>query len=270
MAIEVQNTGNKELEDLVCRIGFHDAKLSEYKITGIPLSAVKVTPQESQFELQADFINPKEVISIQLLFALASAKFDEPKIEIRGKGQVGERKPSKVVGRKEEPFTAVFGTAIIALTSVVLGLATVRKYRPQIFYTYTYTYTKSHRGDQRDILAYIFSINGFNDEANLMRTSNRPLMYWSQADFLTERCLAAGDKAIVRRGIKVLEDLLYYAEVVDTSQLLINFDIARMAAAIGDIEKVKKHIELARKGNHKVIEKRIQLDENLSKILSQV
>jgi hypothetical protein len=52
---------------------------------------------------------------------------------------------------------------------------------------------------------------------------------------------------------------------VGPSQLIVHYNIARLAAAMGDEVIRNEHLKLARKGNHAVIEKRIAFDGNLAK-----
>ena len=136
----------------------------------------------------------------------------------------------------------------------------ISRWSPQLFYT------KRHKDDQREILTYIYGINGFYEEASSARTSPKSLSYWSESDFLAERCLASETEDTLKRGITAMEQLLDYAEMAETSRLIIRLNIAKMATAINDLEKARENIALARKGNHKVVEKRIQFDNRLQKL----
>ena len=52
--------------------------------------------------------------------------------------------------------------------------------------------TKRHLDDQRDVTAFVFSANGFSEEAQWARNSERRLQYWAEADRLTDKVLEAG------------------------------------------------------------------------------
>lgn len=95
----------------------------------------------------------------------------------------------------------------------------------------------------------------------------RKAAYWSEADRLAEFCLQSGDATVNARGQSCLEHLLEYASMADTSELLIHFNIARLAAKQGDATAAREQLEAARKGNHKVIDKRISFDAELSKLI---
>ncbi len=150
-------------------------------------------------------------------------------------------------------------SAISTMVIPLLILLVIR-FRPE------FLYTKLHRDDQRDVFAFVLAINGFQELAIVTRYSERRQFYWSTADALTEHCLTSGDEPVLRRGIKALDDLMRYADVESTSKLLIHCNIARLAVRIPDRTLAKKHVELALKRRHKVIEKRIALDPELAGI----
>ena len=261
LAIDIRNPGKKEIEDLVCRVDLKDSALQEPKVTGLPTSSYTSNHGVDFFQLTVPFLNPSEQFSIQLLLGLPNQTLKPPVIQVRGKGLTARERSPDDKEKKKDVLSTSFAAAISTMI-IPLIFFLVSRFRPGLFYT------KKHRDDQRDVLAYILAINGFFDLANSTRQSERRQSYWSIADALTEQCLVSTDEQIIRRGVKALLDLVEYASMADTSQLLIHYDIARLAARIPDESLLKEHLSLARKGGHKVIEKRIKLDQELSAISS--
>lgn len=260
-ALEVRNPGKKEIEDLVCRIELKNPTLREPKVTGLPSSAYSSTQGPSFYQLEAPFLNPREGFSVQLLLSLPSHKLDPPDIRVRGKGTTAQEQKPDGKEEKKRPLATSLAAAISTML-FPLALLLVRRFKPELFYS------KVHRDDQRDVLAYMLALNGFDELADVTRLSERRQYYWSTADALAQHCIACADDGLLRRGIKTLVDLIDYASIEPSSQLLIHYNIARLAARIPDDELVKEHLALARKGNHKVIEKRITLDPELSQLAS--
>jgi hypothetical protein len=130
-------------------------------------------------------------------------------------------------------------------------------------------FTEQHRGDQRDVTAFVFAANGFNEEAQWTRNSERELSYWAEGDRLTEKVLEAGAPENIRRAIECLKALLNYGAIHDTSELLIHFDIARLAAAIGDKDAAFRHLSIARDRHHPVIETRVKMVPALSALTNE-
>ncbi len=259
LALQINNPGNKEFEDFICRVSFPDAQLTEFKVTGLPKPSYTTKSRNDFFELKAPFINQQEVFSVQLLLSLQKSQLVPPNIEIRGKGVIAKKRSEIETQKKYKSLVTLLATAVSTMMLPVVLLFIAKRY-PLLFYT------TFHQDDQRDVLAYIFSINGFLEEADKIRSSERQHYYWAQSDFLTEKCLASKDEQLIRRGIKTLHDLINYASLSHTSLLIIHCNIARMAASLDDAETAKKYLRLACKGKHKVIEKRIILDEKLNAI----
>src|ERR1051326_5284550 len=261
LAIETRNTGGKELENLKINIWLPNAKLVEYKIVGISPTSYSAVPQERGLTVDIPFFNPSETVSVQLFVGLTTSSFDPPSIDVRAKGVTATQ--SKTLGKDDNKTTSTLTlVATAAMALAPMALIFWRRKRPR--------YTSSHRDDQREVFAYILSINGMADEAAAARNCPRELAYWGHADLVTERCLESDDHDKARRGIKALKDLMHYAAIVDTSRMLIDFDIARMAAAIGDLETAKAHVKQALVANHKVIKKRIAFDERLTRIANDL
>lgn len=259
--IDIRNGGKKELDSIYCKLTFSNATISEYKITGIPKSAATINLGSNFFELNSPFLNPTEAISVQLLLSLPSGKFEKPTITVRAKGIVGkEAVRGKQEKQSKELLPIIILTAILAIATTSLRL--LPKFRPQILYT------KKHLDDQRDILSFLLDINGFHDDASFIRNSSRQLTYWALSDYLAQKWILAGDESIIKSGIKFFEDLVDYAYIEETTLLIIYYNLARLAATVNDAPKTKAYLDMALKGNHKVILKRIKLDPNLSKIHS--
>jgi hypothetical protein len=86
------------------------------------------------------------------------------------------------------------------------------------------------------------------------------------ADHLTEKWLNKRDPGIARRAVDVLQRLIDYASIAETSVWLIQVDIARLASAAGDKEAALAALKKATRLGHRVIELRVAHDEQLAKL----
>jgi len=261
LKLQVTNSGKKELEDVLVRIEGKDDEFLEAKVSGIPPSTRSHRLDKTSFQLNVPFLNPLETVSAQILLSPKTEKPETPKIEVRAKGIIGhlaEQPTRDSFKRQIPPLLAAISSAFFALYFI----RRIRRVTPRMFYT------KSHRDDQRDVLSFILELNGLNDEAETIRHSERTLSYWAEADRLTNKILRLEDPDRTRRLAKSFEQLLYYAFMEDTSCMLINTDIAKLYSKTGEMQKAKEAISKARSKNHKVIEKRIELDETLRKLVA--
>ncbi len=261
LKLQVTNSGKKELEDVLARIEGKDDQFLEAKVSGIPPSTRSHSLDKTSFQLNVPFLNPHETVSVQILLSPKTEKPETPKIEVRAKGVIGHltEQPQARSAKVEIP------SLLAAILSAFVTLYFFRRIRRA---TPKFLYTKSHRDDQRDILSFILELNGLNDEPEAIRRSGRILSYWAEADRLTNKILRLEDPDCTRRLTKSLEQLLYYADIQDTYRMLINTNIAKLYSKTGEIEKAKEAISKARSKKHKVIEKRIELDETLRKLVA--
>lgn len=255
--VMVSNPEQKEVEDVRVVIPIEKTQLTEYKVVGIQSSAYSQSSDAKQIEIKVPYLNPRESFSIQVLLSPNSSNFSlsNDKVIVREKG-VETSLSSVNQGNKFSEVLPLFVGALLSL--VVLSIT---RFFPSLLYT------SKHSDDQRDVMAYILGANGFYEEASHFRNIERDTSYWALSDYLAERCIESGDKDKIQRGIKCLSDLLSYARMSDTSELLIHYNLARLSTIIGDLKLARNHLELARKGRHRVIEMRIAFDKNISQIL---
>lgn len=260
LAIETANPGLKELENVRIQIALPNAKIVEYKIVGLPSTAFTAAPQEKALVVDIPFFNPSEKVSVQLFVALSASNFEAPSIEVRAKGITATQSQTLKRDKDSVSRLTLLGTAAMALVPPLV----------MFWYRKRRQYTTSHSDDQREVFAYILSINGLHDAANDARNSPRSLSYWSHADAVTEQCLKTNSPDQIQKGIKAFKDLMYYAAVAETSRMLINFDVAWLAASIGDVDTARVHLKRALVVNHEVIKKRISFEPRLVQIAREI
>jgi hypothetical protein len=260
VGVVINNPAQKELENVRVIVPLGNAKLTEPKVIGLQPGSYTQVVDAKQIEIQVPYLNPQESFSLQLLLALSSNRWNinNSSVSVRAKGITAI--PTSSTARND----GVLEVLVPAVTSV-LALLVLAFSRSPIFSPLFYT--RKHGSDQRDVVAYILGVYEFYQEAAQIRTLERKTPYWALTDSLAEKCLSSGDHTRIQQGIQCLTSLLSYADIPDTSQLLIHYNLARLAAAVGDLKLARNHLELARKGNHSVINMRISFDKNLSQIV---
>jgi hypothetical protein len=186
-------------------------------------------------------------------------------VQVRGKGVTGKERD--ILSQKRsvsKDLFAIVAASITVLVALFGAMTTMRQVRARQLEMGPAK--NRHHDDQRDIVAYILGINGFNEKVDMIRSSERELSYWSLADALTEQCLQKKDLEETQRVIKVLQNLLEYASIADSSCLIIHYNIARAAARVGDMAMAGTHLSQSKKGKEGFILKRISFDEVLSNL----
>ncbi|WP_322685282.1 hypothetical protein [Nostoc sp. DedQUE07] len=257
VAVVVNNSSEKELEKIRIIIPLGNAKLIEPKIIGLQFGSYSQNINPKQVEINVPYLNPKESFSIQLLLTLSypSWSVNNSSISVRGKGITATLASSV---DKNKDFLGILSSFVVGVLSVFIYIST---------YFFSASKIDKHNDDQRDIVAYILGVYGFYKEASQLRNLQREITYWSIADSVAEQCLQSGDPATVQRGIDCLSSLLSYAYIHEDSELLIKYNLARLAATTTDLKLARDYLEEARKGNNSVINMRINFDKSLSKII---
>jgi len=72
--------------------------------------------------------------------------------------------------------------------------------------------------------------------------------------------IAIGNPSERDARLKVLLDLLDFAQISDTSKAIMQFDVAKIYRAKGDSANEKAHLEAAKKLCPKLVEERLKVD----------
>ncbi len=152
-ALRIVNDGKREIEQVLCHVGFSQGRITERSVAGIPAFAGNVTGSENYIEVTVPFLNPGEQFSVHALLANVSSPLSRPSIDVRGKGILGtDALPDKGT---QTSITEVLITTIAVLLSFVTATFTFwfSRRRPQVTATST-----GHSGDHRDTIAFVLEI----------------------------------------------------------------------------------------------------------------
>jgi len=267
VAVRVANGGQKELESIDGTILFTDAVVKEVSLQGLTPNAATQQKRADGVDFRVPFLNAGEQFSVQVLVTPKQQDLQSPSVSLRAKGTVGraeakgESKHGKSIRDELFQLIAAIGAALVAgaLTVVLRLKGRVSPLDMMIGF--------GPSDDQRDVFAYVLGLDGFLEEAQLVRHWPRDWSYWSISDFLTERWLSnAGDKERLTKGRTVFEHLLQYAQFAKSSSRILHLNSARLAMALGDTEAARIHVQAATTTKDIVISKRLLLDQSLSNL----
>jgi len=264
IALQVINSGSREIEDIQCRVVLSEAELTEPRSSGIPPSAITVNHTKTDLDAKISFLNAGESFSLQMLVEPLNITLPEPNIEIRGKGVVGVRK-----GKEKELDTSLklfmpISASLMTILTVFVTLFVLRSRRGMG--------SPFSDNPQRDEFAYLLGINGFVTEANFLRDSNRNHTYWALSDMFTERILSnnAKEPEVLKRGARVLEQLIDYSSgMAAISKAIIKLNAARLASLSGDEQNAVELLKSARSKHKTIVEQRLKIDASLKTLDEQ-
>lgn len=265
VSVKVNNSGKKELENIDARIIFDDAELKEVIFQGLTPQASKKEANGIRFQMP--FINPGETFSVQLLVSPVGGTLSKPIVDVRGKGAVATLLDTKIQRSSLSEFTTLAVAALGTLGAGILGFAFSQRSGRLVLSSLYNEESSKHRGDQRDIFAFVLGVNGFQDIASELRSTNREMSYWSISDELTERWLINGDEDTIKRACTVLENIFDYAKIQEMSQGVLLINAARLCLKFNDKETAKKYILRANVEKDSVAKTRVELIGELSSVI---
>lgn len=254
LSVSAENSGAKELEDFTFRIEWKEAALTESIVSGLPSGKFSKKKNDKSLLIEAPYINPTEIIRTDLLLTMDGTTLSPPLVEVRAKGIVGKPKSAEMPEKKGSFFASVL-SAVAALTTASLMLFQKIIKRKIL--------GGSHSDDQRDITAYILDVNGLHSEAEKIRHVDRDMSYWGISDSLTQRLLDENNEDKIGKLIKSLEQLVDYASITKSSRHIVNYNLARLHARLGDKKTAKAKLEKALNGEREIITKRISFAPEL-------
>jgi hypothetical protein len=240
------------------------ADLREAKVIGLDSSSFAPIYKDGLYRLHIPFLNPHESFSIQLLLSSPIVDVSAPGVIVRAKGITGVRKANSQSTRPSTTFPTVLSTALATMS---VGLASLAMLRGYIASRVLPDLGESiHKDDTRDVLAVVWEMYGFTQEASVIRGTLRPITYWTEADRLTANVLAEKNPERIRLAADCLESLMQYATVHPRTVSMIYLNIACLNIVDEDHGRAMKNLAEAKSKNYKIVERRLQLDPRLAKL----
>ena len=257
--IEISNSGDKVVEDVIFVLTFSNEKIQKSKISIDNAISHQKKSDDTSIELKIDSLNPQEGASISVLFQSANATASGGAVSLRGKGVVG-----KVIGSSDKNNRA---TIIISLMAAYAGIFAFllstkigRRALPIIVKSLIMGRPLKSMGEQKNVIASILSMYGYPDKAKEYLQSESSRKYWVEADLLASEAINADEKT-KSDTINILKQLSNVDSIAEGSRAVIYYNIARIAKVYdGDSSCINEYLELAKKLDKKEVERRMNID----------
>ena len=275
VAINVENPGRNEIEELQCHIKLHDAKLTEPRCKGLQPDSYTTKAEADSIVLTAPFLNPGESFSLQLLIEPETEEVRTPEIDIRGKGVSGILDSHETSDFPDSKIPVVLGmiTAISLMGASTPLLRKFVKSNPflRVLDEMTTQSDAALDDNQRDSFALLLGVHGFPAYAAELRASGRRYKWKTLSDMLTERVLNQNpiEQENVANAMKVLQAVLQHSgRIAPSSESILHTNLARLSVArdAETHEDALAHIENARSKNQRVANMRCTAMPDLSQL----
>jgi hypothetical protein len=266
--VSILNSGKKSAFNVVCYVQVSGAHIDGTRIAADKAASPVETPSSDGDRLSIPELNPGETAVMSLLASSDGTLPLKPSVWLRGSGVAGKESsdPSREKsGTNESILVSVLAPllGLVAMTGM-LTFTTIKRLKKREAVTNA---DGKHSDDQREILAYLCGLCNLNEEAERLLSLPGETSYWAQADrFATKAVASTKDEA--RKYKAVLKGLLEYAGLASSSEGIVCYDIARIAAAHGELDEARKYLQLAKPKMGRLLETRLKLDLNLAGLVS--
>jgi hypothetical protein len=207
--IEVRNTGRKEIPQTFVRIALPNGELSEIASEASPGVKLQEAKSQRQIELNADLLNPSDVVKVSFLASLVSTG-SEPQVVVRAPGVTAS------AGSTDEKVEGMFGTklfsSILMLFVAALSAAVSSLYlmlsRSKIAQRLGVSPRNKPSLDQAEVGAFVCGACHLYEEAERLRFGGTDTSYRGMADYLRHQAARANRDQLPRYEVALRALLL--------------------------------------------------------------
>jgi hypothetical protein len=276
--VSLSNSGGTAINSVIGVIQVPNSSLSDMRISAP--SSLKYTTSivKDMLTLEIPNLNPSDTLSISILATSQSVMPQSPDVSVRGAGITGEPVVSLASNSVLNEAWILIVALVATLASGLSAFSSIlggRKSSSISFMGITVpilggrqsVISGKHSEDQNMVIAYLCGLHGLLDDVENYLARKNNTSYWAEADRLSAIAMANPKSDEAENRKKVLLDLLEYASIASLSEAIIHYDIARVAFAQNKIEEAQVHLERAKKVGGKLIDTRLKIEPNLSKLI---
>lgn len=263
--ITIRNDGKCLVEDVACSISVKPAVIKTSKVQAD--ATLKYTEMSTNDVHWIDIkgLNPHEAVTVSLLASSLTSFPAHPAVALRGKNITGEEAdPNEKTPDKKWPWFPALAAAYAGLASVFFlqrqKFRSIFPFLPSTLIEALDADDEHHRGDQNEIIAYLFGLQGLHEQVEYYLRKAEGCSYWSESDRIASLAIQARDEEFQKKCLIILTDLLKYAQSAPSSQGIIHYNLARILKTLGDGIQAEKHIAEAKKTIPKLLTTRLELD----------
>ena len=261
--VSLSNDGKLPVEDIAAYVAVPGANIDQKRVSADPSLSVKDTLESGALRLSIPSLNPSETVQVSVLASAQGSLPPRAEVSLRAKGIKGHE---KLASSAATPLFLGFTTA---LGSALIPLLLVPFMKPAVKFFARRSSVKEdgrHSDDQRQILAYVYRMNGLDAEANRLDNLPHKTTYWAESDRFSGNAIASGDPSLIRNALDTLTTLLNYCAMAEKSEAMVTYNVARLQLSLGAVDAAKDSLREALKKDKPLITKRISIDPILREL----
>jgi hypothetical protein len=268
--ITITNKGKQSVKNVLCYVEVPGAHIDQSHFDADRSAQITETSSEAGARFNDLEMNPGEKVVASILVSSSTGLPSRPVVSLRASGVMGKEEAggSPSPGDDSASFLK-FLLPAVGLFAILMTLLRVIRKKSMAEATLRPS-EERHHGEQREVLSYLFGLNGFVEESERVLSLPQSVSYWAESDRISNRVMSNFQAESAARYKCVLEGLLKYASIASQSEGIISFNIARVAARMGQDNVAQEHLKLAKEKMGKLFDLRMEIDPSLKAIWSSV
>ena len=255
--VEIKNSGDKPIEDVVLLLSFSDGLIEKSKISIDQAITYSNEVKSKSIRLLVDNLNPGEGANISVIYQSKSDLSTGAKISLRGKGIKGKLNGS-VKNQGEESLIISLLAAYAGIFAFIISRKRGRQILVKIIRRRIFG-NKLSSGSQKNTIASLLSIYGYPEKAKEYLNAGLSRQYWIEADLLASEAIL-GNIRLKNDMIKILSRVSMLPNINKTSKSVVIYNIARINKSLGNDIESDTNLEIAKDLDRLEIESRIEFD----------
>lgn len=258
--IEIENSGDKPVEDVVLVISFTDEIIQKSKISINKAISHTQEIEDKLIRLKIDNLNHREGANVSVLYQCTKSNSIGAVISLRGKGVTGKLIGSTKKNNKEPIWIALIA-AYAGVFAFLLSTKRGRLMLPLIAKGLFLNRSLSFLGrNQKNEIASALSMYGYPEKAKEYLSAGVDRQYWVEADLLAAEAILGNGK-LKNDTIKILSLIIKVPNIARTSEAIAYYNIARLFKVLkSNDSKIEEYLTLAKKLDNLEIESRLSRD----------
>jgi hypothetical protein len=255
--VAVSNDGKLPVDDIAAYVAVPGASIDQKRVSADPSFSVRDTLENGALRLSIASLNPSETVQVSVLASAQGSLPPRAEVSLRAKGTKGhEKSPGSAASPLFLGFTTALGSALLPFLLVPFMMPLAKFLRRRL----SVTGDGRHSDDQRQILAYVYRMNGLDAEANRLDNFPQKTTYWAESDRFSGNAITSGDPSLIRNAVETLTTLLDYCAMAETSEAIVTYNLARLHLSLGTVDTAKDCLKEALRKDKPLISRTISID----------
>jgi hypothetical protein len=255
--VEIKNSGDKPVEDVILVLSFSDETIEKSKISIDQAISHSKEVKAKSIKLTIDSLNSTEGANVSILYQSNNDLSSGAAISLRAKGVKG-----KLIGSDNTQNKTFIGIALVAAYAGILAFLISTKRGRQILLILAKSMILGRSfsfAEQKNTIASLLSMYGYPEKAKDYLDTGVSRQYWVEADLLASEAIN-GDEKLKKDTINILRRVSDIPNINTGSKAVVFYNIARLYKSLEINDEASEMLKSAKKLDKSEVDDRLIYD----------